>query len=81
MVARKPNSSRNLVTSITRNLVDGCSLIEITHEGYGESYGLTHNRNLQYQQMEPIYEEKAQLLGAPGSFLESGCQISPSSAC
>ena len=32
--------------------------IEITHEGYGESYGLTHNRICIYPQMEPIYEEK-----------------------
>ena len=32
MAARKePNSSRNLFTSVTGKLVDGCSLIEITH--------------------------------------------------
>ena len=73
MVARKePNSSRNLFTSVTRKLIDGCSLIEITHEGYGESYGLTHNRNLYLSAdgTDLRGEETLNYSGAPGGIPE-----------
>lgn len=73
MTARKePNSSRNLFTSVTRKLVDGCNLIEITHEGYGESYGLTHNRNLYLSAdgTDLRGEETLNYSGAPGGIPE-----------
>ena len=66
---REPINSRNIVTAVTRKLVDACSLIEITHEGYGESYGLTHNRNLYLSAdgTDLRGEEILNYSGAPGA--------------
>ena len=65
---KEPKRSHDLFTSVTRKLIDGCSLIEITHEGYGESYGLTHNRNLYLSAdgTDLRGEETLNYSGAPG---------------
>ena len=58
----------NILTSVIRKVVDGCSLVEIIHEGYGGNYGLSHSRSfyLSASGNDLRGEEILHYSGAPG---------------
>ena len=65
---RNSATPTNILTSVTRKVVDGCSLVEIIHEGYGENYGLSHSRSfyLSASGNDLRGEEILNYSGAPG---------------
>ncbi len=65
---RNSATPTNILTSVIRKVVDGCSLVEIIHEGYGGNYGLSHSRSfyLSASGNDLRGEEILHYSGAPG---------------